>query len=212
MARTKFAKKKRTRTKPSTITPKRQRGIASDGKANIPPYCLGDIIKRDALPDKLVIIVDHKSGSPKEKVFQLMNLQANITYYDVWKTPLELWLFDYKIIGHMKDEDMPDKEKKEEKTPTGKCPEQPLEDCEIVKGKNPLKRGTDVHFKGSRVVGLRVLCPVCKRMVGVKLSKRTKEYFAVKHNTWAKNVEADEHIAEGRDIQEERKVKRRRTK
>ena len=211
MARTKFNKKKRTRTKPAG-KPARKRAIAPSGAANILPYCVGDIIKRDTLPDKLVIVADHKLGSPKEKRFQLMNLQSNITYYDAWLKPLDLWLFEYKIIGHVEDDDMPKQGKKEKKIPVGKCPEHPLEDCEIVKGSNPLKRGADVHFKGGRVAGLRVRCPVCKRMVGVKLSKRTREYFAVKHNTWEKYAVDGEPKKRKRTKFVDKKVKRRRTR
>ena len=49
-------------------------------------------------------------------------------------------------------------------------------------------------------------------MVGVKLSKRTREYFAVKHNTWEKYAVDGEPKKRKRTKFVDKKVKRRRTR
>jgi len=181
--------------------PKRKRTLSAEKKAIIPPYKVGDIIQRNAQKDKLVIMEDHKLGSLKVKEFLLMNLVSRHVYYEGYQTPKNLWLFDYEIVGHMDLEEIhsilhPVSETKQKVERGERCPEFPLEDCEIVKGKNPLKRGEDVHFKGTTVVGLKVRCPICQRKVRVTFNKRDKMYHSAKHTTWQKNVE----------------VKRRRTK
>lgn len=157
-----------------------------DDKFKIPPYEIGSVIQHTS---KKFVIVDYcypilaLNGVRNVHVIDLDTKQfirSHFSYHD-------LAVFDYKIVGHMTEEEierlrLPRKGKS--KADANRCGEGKqwlLEECKIVAGKNPLKRGVVPQFKGSRVVGLKVRCPECGKIVGVKLHKRKQEFRAVKH-------------------------------
>jgi len=158
------------------------------GAIRIPPYRVGSIIGKEGVACKLIIIDDHKPLT-EEPHFTLVSAETWERVPQYW-TPKAIAIYGYEIEGektfdqvcHIKDSIF--KVKREDKLYPDKCnlgKYIPLEDAVIIRGKNPLKRGVKVRIHRSWVNGLRARCPVCGRVLPVKLLKGKKEYVLKRH-------------------------------
>lgn len=164
-----------------------------EGKAKLPAYAIGSLIAKTKEATPLLIIEDHVPGTKVTK-FRILDTGTGKASPKYW-TPIDLWVMDYNIVGHdceradaefQKLKEM--RQPKSQRRPRGERPDYcengariSLKRCMILEGPDPLVKGAKVQRKGSKVVGLKVECPSCKKKVGVVWLKSKKGYFTMRH-------------------------------
>lgn len=160
----------------------------------VPKYRIGSVIKKG---ESSYTIIDDHVMPYRDTRFTIVKSDGR-TVIPGFFGPKSLWIYGYRIMRNLSYEELVDLKlrmkglltKRTVRKARKSCnPEQcnegnryPLAQCEVVKGESPLKAGgSKPCLKGTRVVGLKVRCPLCSRKVSVIYRQRDGGYFTVKH-------------------------------
>jgi len=135
--------------------------------------------------DKKFLVANYKTGEMSDKSWDAFTLLV-YGYKPTVEAPsskLDAFAFaNSKDISSMmtKKQKLLDKES-EPSTLCNNGIRFPLSKCSIVEGGEFFKHGKKPKVKGKKVLGVKVLCPKCSKLIGLVMLKKRQAFWTTKH-------------------------------